>query len=82
MSGTLVQPQTGVAGAGGPLGGPLDLLGGDLRGKWRVILGVNLAVLAWLLVVPMGRPAVAVAANVLAPLLACWWCLPVMRRRF
>jgi diguanylate cyclase (GGDEF)-like protein/PAS domain S-box-containing protein len=48
----------------------------DLTAKWRAVVGINLAVLAWLLLSPVARPQVALAANVLGPLLACWWCLP------
>src|SRR5688572_6830994 len=40
VSGTLVHPEAGVAVTGGPSRRPSDLLGRDLRGKWRVILGV------------------------------------------
>jgi diguanylate cyclase (GGDEF)-like protein/PAS domain S-box-containing protein len=48
----------------------------DLRDKWRILLAVNFAVLGWLLVSPVGRGVVAAGANVLAPLVACWWCVP------
>src|SRR3954469_20088162 len=48
----------------------------DLTAKWRAVAGINLAVLVWLLVGPAGRAQVAMAANVVGPLLACWWCLP------
>jgi hypothetical protein len=44
------------------------------------VVAINLAVLAWLLVSPVGRTQVAMAANLLAPLLACWWCRPPLRR--
>lgn len=55
---------------------PEDAPPDDFRGKWRGLIAFNLVVLAWLLVVPVGGREVAVAANILGPLLACWWCMP------
>ena len=67
-----------------PRPGPGDASGlprGDVRRKWRALVAVNLLVLAWLLAGPVGRREVALVANVVAPLVACWWCFPSDPRR-
>ena len=51
-------------------------VGRELLIKWRVALALNIALLAWLVAIPVARPAVAAAATVAAALVACWWALP------
>src|SRR5919107_1031198 len=78
-TGTLVRPapSDGSPPVSTPVTPGFDASSGvELRGKWRVLVAINLVVLAWLLVSPVARAPVAMAANVLGPLLACWWCVP------
>ncbi|HEV7300569.1 MAG TPA: ATP-binding protein [Tepidisphaeraceae bacterium] len=53
----------------------------DLRSRWRFILFVNLAALAWILFVPFGKGMVSLLANTVFPLCGALLCV-VLGKRF